>query len=813
MVDLDEARTGEEAPPEEPGSPPTKEGRRPFRRVLIIVIAILAVVLLYAFAFDRTNVELDEIQSETRQEQLFRILRALVRPDLITYDTEDLALPVNVFVPCNGASTAPVSSETEGRTLTVTPGCASPGESMTASGTGYNAGDEVRVQFIPVSDFDVILPIERVTVAEDGTWSSTFEAPERESAEPQQVVAVTNVNVGSWFNRQPVWTDTNLNGIEDPTVLPDSDAALSVSPLVLPEFTIRSPGGAALVDENRNVLQFVSWGGSFEATNGPAVALESTDVGGDAFVDASVESMQLAGTGAVVDDFAWTGPAGQSFDSLNAGQTADGDADGEVFINELAFEGTSTVELAGPPGTSLEGLSITFYDADGGGQYKSVGLTDRSDLSPRLSDNAIATWNRIVETVMLALLATTVGTCLAVPISFFAAKNLMREISVPVINLALVLLAILIGLVLGPVVAGWARSVSDVIAVNAWTAALGIVVIGAAIRYGIRWTVPEVEEANPPMGLRVARASVMIASAFGFLVIAFLVGEVMQAFGQWMARWLPIMVFLGTFVSTLGEIIGILVAIVAAFLAAGGLAIAASHLGYYLRANFDRRTVNAITFVASAIAGFAAGAAVGAIISWFGNFDDNTLAIAIPAGIGALLGVILAARALRRETQNVGLTVYFGARTLFNGLRSIEPLVMVIIFVVWVGIGPFAGALALALHTTAALAKLYSEQVESIESGPLEAVRATGATRMQTVIYAVVPQIVAPYISFTMYRWDINVRMSTIIGFAGGGGIGFLLQQNINLLQYRAAAAQMLAIAIVVATMDYISSRLRERFV
>jgi phosphonate transport system permease protein len=103
--------------------------------------------------------------------------------------------------------------------------------------------------------------------------------------------------------------------------------------------------------------------------------------------------------------------------------------------------------------------------------------------------------------------------------------------------------------------------------------------------------------------------------------------------------------------------------------------------------------------------------------------------------------------------------------------------------------------------------------VESISTGPLEAVRATGATRLQTVVYSVVPQIVPPYISFTMYRWDINVRMSTIIGFAGGGGIGFLLQQNINLLQYRAAAAQMLAIAIVVASMDYLSSRLREHVV
>jgi len=103
--------------------------------------------------------------------------------------------------------------------------------------------------------------------------------------------------------------------------------------------------------------------------------------------------------------------------------------------------------------------------------------------------------------------------------------------------------------------------------------------------------------------------------------------------------------------------------------------------------------------------------------------------------------------------------------------------------------------------------------VGSINPGPLEAVKATGATRLQTVIYAVVPQIIPPYISFTMYRWDINVRMSTIIGFASGGGTGFFLQQNINLLHYRAAAAQMLAIAIVVASMDDLSVRIRERIV
>jgi phosphonate transport system permease protein len=177
--------------------------------------------------------------------------------------------------------------------------------------------------------------------------------------------------------------------------------------------------------------------------------------------------------------------------------------------------------------------------------------------------------------------------------------------------------------------------------------------------------------------------------------------------------------------------------------------------------------------------------------------------------MGLVLGITLKPTAALKT----GFIIYYIFRTVFNALRSIEAIVWAIIFVVWVGIGPFAGSLALALHTIAALAKLYSEQVESIMAGPVEAIQSTGANRLQTIIYGVIPQIVPPYISFTMYRWDINVRMSTIIGFAGGGGIGFLLSQNINLLQYRAASVQMFAIAIVVASMDYISSKLRENVV
>ena len=195
------------------------------------------------------------------------------------------------------------------------------------------------------------------------------------------------------------------------------------------------------------------------------------------------------------------------------------------------------------------------------------------------------------------------------------------------------------------------------------------------------------------------------------------------------------------------------------------------------------------------------------------NIAQQATIMHVPAIIGAVLGIIVAARSRADEPLPLGLAVYGVTRTILNALRSVEALIMVIVFAVWVGIGPFAGVLALGLHTVAALAKLYSEQVESIANGPLEAVIATGANRLQMIVYAVIPQIVAPYISFTMYRWDINVRMSTIIGFAGGGGIGFLLQQNINLLNYRAASAQIIAIAIVVSLMDYFSSYMRQRVV
>lgn len=187
--------------------------------------------------------------------------------------------------------------------------------------------------------------------------------------------------------------------------------------------------------------------------------------------------------------------------------------------------------------------------------------------------------------------------------------------------------------------------------------------------------------------------------------------------------------------------------------------------------------------------------------------------------IATFFGIILAIPVSFFAARNlmsaswVTLAVYFLTRTILNIVRSIEPIIWTVIAVVVVGLGPFPGILALTLHTIAALGKLYSESIESIDPGPIEAIQATGANWLQVVMFAVVPQIIPPFVSFTIYRWDINVRMSTVIGLVGGGGIGYLLIQWIRLLDYRAAGIAVWFIAITVAILDYVSSEIRQRFV
>lgn len=154
--------------------------------------------------------------------------------------------------------------------------------------------------------------------------------------------------------------------------------------------------------------------------------------------------------------------------------------------------------------------------------------------------------------------------------------------------------------------------------------------------------------------------------------------------------------------------------------------------------------------------------------------------------------------------------IYMTLRTLLNTTRSVEALVWAIIFSVWVGIGPFAGMLALMIHSIASLAKQYSEMVETVSDGPIEGVQSTGATQLQTIWFAIVPQVILPYISFTVYRWDINVRMATIIGLVGGGGIGTMLMAYQQQGMWSEVGTIIVVIAVVVWMMDQASAYIRE---
>lgn len=161
-------------------------------------------------------------------------------------------------------------------------------------------------------------------------------------------------------------------------------------------------------------------------------------------------------------------------------------------------------------------------------------------------------------------------------------------------------------------------------------------------------------------------------------------------------------------------------------------------------------------------------------------------------------------------TSKSGFLLYISLRTLLNVTRSVEALIWAIIFSVWVGIGPFAGMLALCLHSVASLAKQYSEITEAVNEGPIEGIRSTGAGFLQTIWFAIVPQVILPYVAFTIYRWDINVRMATIIGLVGGGGIGTMLIKYQGQALWSEVGCIIVVIAAVVWLMDTASAYLRE---
>lgn len=596
-------------------------------RSLGVGLAVVVAIIIYAYGFQVTKVNLDETRSEHRQQQLVRILRALAKPDLLEYNQTEVTVQQPIMVPCPADGFTPAEADKSGPYLVIEPVCADQQATIKVSGYQFAPDSSGPINFVPPSQ--VNLQIGSFETDENGSFTVEVKLPKRESTEIQYISVTTRTNVGS----------------------------------------------------------------------------------------------------------------------------------------------------------------------------------------PHLSEAALQTWDKIIETVFLALLATTLGTLLAVPLSFFAAKNLMKDVKSQLIGIAISLILIPFGFYFGVQLAVFINKIAESIYINGWIDLLGTVAFGAAFYFAFRWAFPPVEEKKPSIGLKIARYAVFALALFGLVLGMFGLSRLMLLVGTFLVPNLAALGFVGKFIADIGDIFGMLVVVIVAVSAAGFVSSLGDRLSKRMVKTMPITLLKAISIAATMLAGAMLFILIMMGLNWFYQFNSPDVVYYWPGGLGALVGLILALQLAPTDDLPIGIVIYYISRTVWNAFRSIEALVWVIVFVVWVGIGPFAGVLALSLHTIAALTKLYSEQVESIMPGPMEAITATGANRLQTIVYAVVPQIIPPYISFTMYRWDINVRMSTIIGFAGGGGIGFLLYQNINLLNYRAASMQMLAIALVVASMDYLSSKLREKVV
>lgn len=553
-------------------------------------------------------------------------------------------------------------------------------------------------------------------------------------------------------------------------------------------------------------------------------------------------------------------------------------AEGDNFVTR--GDGTFTVQIEVP---RIRGSAGQTHTIEAQGSSPSG--------PPRFSNTTALVLQKMVETIFLALIATSLSILPSAILSFFAAHNLMRPVRMSLGNLLVSVALLPVGWVIGTQL----LSQLGVLGVNLGRGAgLSTSAISSASFFLLfaATTTSRVKAAEIQItsGERLRGVLNTVLIVIGVTFIIGLIGGFAILFGRAFTE--GVLGYVSHFIGTIGELIRLSIVPISGIIGAFALSSIATSLTIDALKKVDVTTAHvlggalglvcgAIVMGVTALIGMQAAwlgllppviaASMGggiltalyrrftspvarmnrasqsleSTLSWLGaaavfvitfivlnvgstiitgtlpasDITTNLLGLSIPVYIteamliGAVLGGVSGLMAGTKAAFPVGEILYNITRTVLNALRSIEPLIMGLVFVIWVGIGPFAGVLALTLHSIASLGKLYSEQIESIDTGPIEALQSTGANRLQTIMFAVVPQIIPPYIAFTMYRWDINVRMSTIIGFVGGGGVGFLLQQQINLLRYRDAGVAVLAIAIVVSILDYASASIRERVI
>ncbi|WP_374356607.1 phosphonate ABC transporter, permease protein PhnE [Chitinimonas sp.] len=186
----------------------------------------------------------------------------------------------------------------------------------------------------------------------------------------------------------------------------------------------------------------------------------------------------------------------------------------------------------------------------------------------------------------------------------------------------------------------------------------------------------------------------------------------------------------------------------------------------------------------------------------------ETVQIAIWGTLLAVLPAIpLSFMAARNLHGNAWL--YQATRQLLNTIRSVNELILALVFVSAVGLGPFPGVLALAVHGAGMLGKFFAEAIEEIDNGPLEALRATGARPLQVIAFGVLPQVITAWIAALLYRFEVNLRSATVLGMVGAGGLGFELVSSLKLFKYQETATCILVITAMVVMADLLSSQLR----
>ena len=213
-------------------------------------------------------------------------------------------------------------------------------------------------------------------------------------------------------------------------------------------------------------------------------------------------------------------------------------------------------------------------------------------------------------------------------------------------------------------------------------------------------------------------------------------------------------------------------------------------------------------------------AAVGAVETFAISFLGSLLAICLALPLSLLTtrtllyqGILYEGHTLSRASLMFRVGVCVAGKALLRVLRTIPELLWAVVFVFMVGLGPFPGALALGFHTAGVLGKLFGEVLEDVDPRPLEALQSTGASRLRILLYGMLPQAAPQFVSYALYRWEVNIRAAAILGLVGAGGLGQRIHVAISLFLERELLTLILAVYVMVTLVDALSAYLRRRVI